>query len=568
MLQNGEGKYTRRLEIWAEDRNFESTHQYPRLQKHNIQICDGTALCGRIIKNEINMEIIKRWLHLCKGHEKCSFNLKNAGDMRVIDVIEERVCYAANPDYAALSYTWGPPRITQLKLTKKIQDALFRTGGIREAPSTIKDAVKVCKGLGIRYLWVDALCIFQDGTSLDEINDMDKIYAGAKITIVSASGENSWAGLPGVSPDTRKINQGLTVIDGLSLSTVQPSFRKAMEGTVWSTRGWTFQESVISPRLLIFTDAQVFYQCKTDLWCEDTVLESTEQESSLELYLREWGDPLERLSLDECGSLYEYTRLVQQYTLRHFTYQSDVIRAFMGILGPLSKTLNTEFFACLPERYFDYALLFGVRAHTDPPKPPERRPGFPSWSWAGWVTAGSGIGLEEYQEHRIHSIISWFRVQEDKIQWIPNVGINDADDYTMKALPDFHLPTDLQKSEVDNLLIFETTTAFLPVSFSFREPPYTVNIFAKDFAITFPKEVEWTYLDPDWRKTQPLYLEFILIGVNEDRREELEYDDSQALHIMLIETDKRGVSSRVEQFPIRRSVWESANPVRRVVFLI
>jgi len=335
MTHESDCKYIRRLLISAEFTVFVENNYCSRFRDYTIQICDNTALCGRIINGDIDMSIIREWLRLCETHGKCSVQ-STRGDMRVIDVIEERVCYAAEPDYAALSYTWGPPNITQLKLTKETQRSLFSPDGIMEAPKTIRDAVKVCKGLGIRYLWVDALCIFQDGTNLNEINNMNKIYAGAHITIVCASGEDSWAGLPGVNPGTRKVNREVHIIDNLPLSTVEPSFRQAMEGTVWSTRGWTFQESVLSPRLLLFTDSQVFYQCKTELWYEDTVLETAHQEF-LELYFIDWGNPLERLSLDECSSLYEYTRLVEQYTRRHFTYQSDIVRAFSGILEPLQN---------------------------------------------------------------------------------------------------------------------------------------------------------------------------------------------------------------------------------------
>jgi len=169
----------------------------------------------------------------------------------------------------------------------------------------------------------------------------------------------------------------------------------------------------------------------------------------------------------------------------------------------------------------------------------------------------------------IHSTASWFRFKESKIQWISNIGIDGADDYSRKPAPDFHLPDNLQKSEMDNVLIFETVTAFLPVSFSFQDLPFGGGrkIFGKYFTINFPSGVVSICLNPDWRHRQGLCLEFILIAEAMLEEEyEREYDETQ--HILLIETDKRGISSRVEHSLVSRSYWKSANPVNRTVFLI
>ena len=58
-------------------------------------------------------------------------------------------------------------------------------------PATIQDAIIVTRKLGLRYLWVDALCIFQDSTSDKdaEIAKMDQIYQNARLTISAASAE-------------------------------------------------------------------------------------------------------------------------------------------------------------------------------------------------------------------------------------------------------------------------------------------------------------------------------------------------------------------------------------------
>ena len=90
--------------------------------------------------------------------------------------------------FSALSYCWGGDQ--QLKLENSSLDR-FRTTGIRmeELPRTIADAVTVTLSLGIRHLWIDALCILQDSDEdkAREIGLMGKIYSAATVTLAVSS---------------------------------------------------------------------------------------------------------------------------------------------------------------------------------------------------------------------------------------------------------------------------------------------------------------------------------------------------------------------------------------------
>jgi hypothetical protein len=89
----------------------------------------------------------------------------------------------------------------------------------------------VCERLAIPYLWVDALCIEQDSP---EMND---IYASAYLTLVAAAGEDSWAGLPGVLPNSRKIHQTSITIDGWDIDLTAPHFLSSVIRYPWANRG-------------------------------------------------------------------------------------------------------------------------------------------------------------------------------------------------------------------------------------------------------------------------------------------------------------------------------------------
>lgn len=110
-----------------------------------------------------------------------------------------------NASYVALSYVWG--RAGAVKAFRSNLDQLQMPGAFRSSPNnlvtlpkTICHAVHLTRLLGVRYLWVDSLCILQDDeeSQNDHLNRMASIYAYADVVIVSIDGEDSEHGLHGL----------------------------------------------------------------------------------------------------------------------------------------------------------------------------------------------------------------------------------------------------------------------------------------------------------------------------------------------------------------------------------
>jgi len=82
--------------------------------------------------------------------------------------------------YVALSYCWGGTQ--KVVTTLRTLSEHINTISLEILPRTIRDAIQVTKQLGIRFLWVDSLCIVQDdGVDKDkEIKLMGGIYKNAK----------------------------------------------------------------------------------------------------------------------------------------------------------------------------------------------------------------------------------------------------------------------------------------------------------------------------------------------------------------------------------------------------
>ncbi|OTB06955.1 hypothetical protein M426DRAFT_91643 [Hypoxylon sp. CI-4A] len=67
--------------------------------------------------------------------------------------------------YACLSHCWGNPKKGQpepIALTIR-NETSFKNGiALDNLPKNYQDAIRFCRLLEIRYLWIDALCIIQD----------------------------------------------------------------------------------------------------------------------------------------------------------------------------------------------------------------------------------------------------------------------------------------------------------------------------------------------------------------------------------------------------------------------
>lgn len=109
--------------------------------------------------------------------------------MGLVDGTREPRLHISNGEYGpyiALSYCWGstnPAVTTRHNLKERVKEIPFS-----DLPRTVHDAITVTRRLGIRFLWVDVLCIAQDSINgedwVHESSRMADIYGNAYLTIV------------------------------------------------------------------------------------------------------------------------------------------------------------------------------------------------------------------------------------------------------------------------------------------------------------------------------------------------------------------------------------------------
>lgn len=295
---------------------------------------------------------------------------------RVIDV-QKRCLVRGMPDsgFVALSYIWGPePNPDMWKTTKTSVEELEREGGITRSktPKTIEDAMFICDKLGQRYLWADRLCIIQDddATKKHQIKSMHSIFASANFTIAVLDGTVD-SGIPGVG-FPRHNRQKHHEISGIAFIPELPSALAIINASAWATRGWTYQEAVLSKHILYFSDVQAFHEDKHGIHTEDGF-------GPYNAYL---GTPL-RLPAYDTFSIWK--QHLSEYTKRKLTNGSDIYDAFSGISSHLYGSADENILYGLPCPVFDMAMLWYPARSTS------RRTGaivrnpkaerYPTWSW-------------------------------------------------------------------------------------------------------------------------------------------------------------------------------------------
>ena len=352
-------------------------------------------------------DLVRSWLAQCKqSHDFCremdkkSYHqmrttamqyLINSQDMCVEEVNQRPL------DYLALSYVWG--RTAQLKLLRSNHALLLSKGSLRKQhipviPQTIQDAIKFTREINEKYIWVDALCICQDDpVSRDsQLAIMNQIYKGASMTLVAVEAKDAASGLPGVEPYPSTRDRPMETINGIRFTTILPPLNRRIaeleqrEGSCWSKRAWTYQEELLSRRLLFFTNDQLYFQCIEADFREDRY--DSQHES--DVILHPFDQHLGRYFYNHPTAIPKFTHwkmFVEEYSKRECTELQDRGLAFQGIAKQQEESWPTRNLAGLLSTRLPLTLAWHHGSYEDGiARAEETRIGaWSSWSWYGWT---------------------------------------------------------------------------------------------------------------------------------------------------------------------------------------
>ena len=344
-------------------------------------------------------------------------------DMKVIDVIDQRLIpRLEDTDYIVLSYVWGNSNFLTLTTSNIAQ--LSTPGGLRHArkPKTIAHAMEATLALGMRYIWIDSLCIIQDSAQDKArlLARMDDIYTAAALTIIAAGSNEADAGLWRQLLATRA-PQIVEEVRGLRFVALEPALACVLEHSVYNQRGWTYQEFVLSKRLLVFSESQAYYSCEQAASAEDYVDRLCSDGS--QVLNRTPADTEVIILADQAENFPTYWRnLVKEYTNRRLTFEADGLNAARGVIAAYCRSIN-ESSVCglLLSVLFEYSLLWFPTRTLKRRLTTKGTEAFPSWSWLGWVGQVQYEGLDDDEGIRNGRVIdkwSLYTTQIDRVKHI------------------------------------------------------------------------------------------------------------------------------------------------------
>lgn len=443
------------------------------------------------------LDITKDWLKQCLLHHPLcragSSPLENSQKprflpTRVIRILPEGIRLYTTSEtesddfqYATLSHRWPLNADSILQLTT---DNIHRWHSNIEQNDrfsvAFQDAIAVCKHLDIAYLWIDSLCIIQRGDGgrdwQREAARMGAVYKYGLVNIAATSVVDGEEGLKQgffrkrdsafVLPDIITANCNFdkqTRRDGLMGDFVNAAQKGDAELTDYhvvpmsqfvdnvldaplNQRAWVMQERHLSPRILHFTNQQIFWECNETV-CSETYPKADPIElfqrpvRSKALLGQKMADklilpippPVRLQGLP--SNVYElWYDLVGRYLCGGLTKTRDKLIALSGIAREISQcmgALEDDYAAGLWRQDFLYGLLwktptiiglgsYRVRPGRDEPYQA------PSWSWAS-------VNCPVTVNYRLHS------TPHDALAVVETVNVTPKLDPLGEILPGAYL---------------------------------------------------------------------------------------------------------------------------------
>lgn len=327
--------------------------------------------------------------------------------------------------YMTLSHRWGS--VDHMMLTKDTYAQLVEGVPLSTLPQVFQDAISVCRHLGIRYIWIDSLCIFQNHVKdwQHEVSLMSNVYSNSFCNISAADSPDCSQSIfnhrdpdmlyPQVVEIALPGRESAKTMERFTLSHYK-FWESEVSNALVNKRAWVLQERFLAPRILHFGRRQLIWEC-----CEKDAAEiypdglplslSTSSETRFKQlsssdYISRVGRYRHRQADGISAPHLLWFRIVELYTASALTVPSDKLIACSGIVKRMAEIVQDDYVAGMWRQYLEGELLWLVPSNHQPggwTRPKEYRA--PSWSWAsidGPVVPGepriqdSLITIEDY----------------------------------------------------------------------------------------------------------------------------------------------------------------------------
>lgn len=253
--------------------------------------------------------------------------------------------------YTALSHCWGTreearkiPVLNKDNLKERLSSVL----SLSKLTKTFQDVVDVTNKLGLKYIWIDSLCIIQgDKEDWDrECRKMASVYGEAYLVIGAAYAKDGNGGLYAPRQTAHRVEfktpEGQFIralVKDVSKTRVEHGIWRKAE-SFWEaddlpllSRAWVFQERLLAKRTIYFTAHELVWECGTCLECECGALQDPKtpwaEFEPGESVKTEYRYSVNQGSESDRIQLWRY--IVSQYSARAITYHTDRLPALSSI---------------------------------------------------------------------------------------------------------------------------------------------------------------------------------------------------------------------------------------------
>ncbi|KAL8364227.1 hypothetical protein RB601_009794 [Gaeumannomyces tritici] len=389
------------------------------------------------LASDFNFDVARAWITDCvENHEGCP-------GLRTYELPTRLIYTGLEPDwsclrlvqpskgakgqYGVLTHCWGPDKIATRLLKSNLASFLEHIP-FSDLSKNFQDTLIIANEISCPYIWIDCLCIIQDDNEdwQTESAKMTEIYSHATLTISASASPGSAAGIfnqyssspdtkgdgrhpsaehrensttmrvfPKSSPDNTVVKIGPNVDPKMHIKPYQymdPDVYEVVRETMdslessgpLSSRAWTLQEKILSPRRLIYGQKQIYWQC-VSFWASADALPGAIPDASEDhvILLMALHDPTydwESMASDRMrrNLKRDYYGLVWDYQSRDLTFGEDKLPAFSGIARTFLRFFGGEYLAGIWSTDIHNGLMW-IGSSSDAWEKFYRAP---TWSWA------------------------------------------------------------------------------------------------------------------------------------------------------------------------------------------
>jgi hypothetical protein len=202
---------------------------------------------------------INSWIQNCnENHTGCEYRSTDPFvPTRLVDIgtedpkmvrIVETAKHGITRPYVTLSHCWGKHQFLTLR---RANEKLLTTEGVHisELTRNFQEAIDVARSIGMRYIWIDSICIVQgdDGDFSTEGQYMHKVYRFSYCNIVAADSPDSTFGVfrerdaKSIVPAVYEAGDDSKLENGTWRILKESLWKDELLETPIYARGWVFQ---------------------------------------------------------------------------------------------------------------------------------------------------------------------------------------------------------------------------------------------------------------------------------------------------------------------------------------